>query len=159
MHPYTIYTVLSRTKIMSDCDESDDSDNEAGGGAGVGKSKKNAATFKVTEIFYFVLSLALNEIYAEDGLKTQQQESKILEKSLGWVGMLRSDYGAMTTKLMGTGGVTEDQLRRHIQLDTGKKLLKKAKEIVRIINNNLNAHWKEPTGLDSGNQRAGIIPC
>jgi hypothetical protein len=144
---------------MSDCDESDESDNEAGGGAGVGKAKKNAASFKVTEIFYFVLSLALNEIYAEDGLKTTQQEGKILESAIRWVGMLRSDYGAMTTKLMGTGGVTEDQLRRHIQVDTGKKLLKKAKEIVRVINNHLNAHWLEPTILDSGKQRAGILPC
>jgi hypothetical protein len=47
----------------------------------------------------------------------------MVKLSLEWVDLLRTDFGMITKKLMGKGGVTEDQIRATINKDTGKNML------------------------------------
>ena len=61
-----------------------------------------------------------------DGLRAEEQAAKMVKLSLEWTDLLRTDFGLTTKKLMGKGGVTEDQLRATINKDTGKNMLKKA---------------------------------
>ena len=79
----------------------------------------------------------------------------MVELSLEWTDLIRSDFGMISRKCMGKNGVTEEQLRNQINQDTGKKMLKKAKAVVGFINNHLSSHWKEAKDIASGKGREG----
>lgn len=97
----------------------------------------------------------LQVVTKHDGLRTDEQGNKIVELSLEWTDLLRSDFGMIARKCMGRNGVTEEQLRNQINQDTGKKMLKKAKAVVSFINNHLSSHWKEAKDIASGKGREG----
>jgi hypothetical protein len=130
-------------------DLSDDDDEE-------GASSKNRATKEVTELYYFILSLAYNNVATKcEGLKKEEQEAKMIEYSNEWVDLVRSDFGNVSRKFMGKNGVSEDQLKAQITKDTGRKMLTKAKLVVSVVNNHLSSHWKEPENSASGKGREG----
>jgi hypothetical protein len=105
-----------------------ESDDESiGGDEEVDGNFKNRVSKEITELYYFVLVLALNQVTTKyDDLRAEEQAAKMVKLSLEWVDLLRTDFGMITKKLMGKGGVTEDQIRATINKDTGKNMLKKA---------------------------------
>ena len=136
-----------------DVDEVSDEDEDGGG------SSKNRASKEVTELYYFVLALSLNNVSTKcEGLRKEEQESKMIEFSKEWVDLIRTDFGMISRKYMGKGGVIEDQLTAQITKDTGKRMLHKAKLLVSVINNHLSTHWKEPEDSASGKGREGMDP-
>jgi hypothetical protein len=131
-------------------DESVEGDEESDG------NSKNRVSKEITELYYFILVLALNQVTTKyDGLRAEEQAAKMVKLSLEWTDLLRSDFGMITKKLMGKGGVTEEQLRATINKDTGKNMLKKAKVVVSTINNHMSSYWKEPEESASGKGREG----
>ena len=90
-----------------------------------------------------------------DGLRTEEQQTKMVELSLEWTDLIRTDFGMISRKCMGKNGVTEEHLRNQINQDTGKKMLKKAKAVVGFVNNHLSSHWKEAKDIASGKGREG----
>lgn len=132
-------------------DDSNDGDEEEDG------NSKNRTSKEITELYYFVLVLALNQVTTKyDGLRAKEKAAKMVELSLEWTDLIRSDFGMISKKLMGKGGVTEEQLRATINKDTGKNMLKKAKLVVSVINNHLSSYWKEPEESASGKGREGM---
>ena len=132
-------------------DVSDDDDEGAG-------SSKNRASKEVTELYYFILALSLDSVSTKcDGLRKEEQESKMIEFATEWVDLIRCDFGMVSRKCMGKNGVTEDQLNAQIAKDTGKKMLHKAKLVVSVINNHLSSHCKEPENSAFGKGREGMI--
>ena len=121
-------------------------------------SSKNRASNQITELYYFVLALALNQVTtSHDGLRANEQAAKMVELAIEWTDLIRSDFSTISRQYMGSRGVTEEQLKGQINKDNGKSMLKKAKAIVCVINNHLSSYWKEPEESASGKGREGII--
>jgi phosphoribosyl-ATP pyrophosphohydrolase len=154
-------THLKQTNLTCKMEEEDHRDDESiDGDEEVDGNSKNRVSKEITELYYFVLVLALNQVTTKyDGLRAEEQAAKMVKLSLEWVDLLRTDFGMITKKLMGKGGVTEDQIRATINKDTGKNMLKKAKIVVSVINNHMSSYWKEPEESASGKGREGTSFC
>jgi hypothetical protein len=143
---------------MSDVDEDDDV------GVGQSVSRNNRGTKGVTELFYFVLALSLNEITVNnESISSEQQFELMTQNCDRWIGLLKTEFGQIYRKFMGEGKVTEEQLRTQTQSDTPKNMHRKAKEVQHYVNNFLQPHWKEPENSASGKGREGAknsnLPC
>lgn len=148
-HQYLSPVVLQPPK-MSDFDDDDDVD------VGQVVARNNRGTKGVTELYYFVLSLSLNEITVNNESITTEQQYELMALNCDrWIGLLKSEFGNIYRKYMGDGKVTEDQLRAQARSDTAKNMHRKAKEVQHYVNNFLQPHWKEPENSASGKGREG----
>ena len=84
-----------------DIDEVSDDDDEEGGG-----SSKKRASKEITELYYFVLALSLNNVSTKcEGLRKEEQEFKMIKES---VDLLRTDFGMISRKCIGKSGGSID---------------------------------------------------
>ena len=114
-------------------------------------SRNNRGTKDVTELYYFVLALSLNEITtSNESLSTEQQHELIVFYCDRWIGLLKSEFETIYRHHMKKNGITEEHLRSQAKQDNPKNMHRKAKEVVSYINNQLSPHWKEPEKSASG---------
>lgn len=137
---------------MSDIDE----DDEVEVGQSAPSVRNNRGTKGVTELYYFVLALSLNEITVNNESISSEQQFELMTLNCDrWIGLLKTEFGHIYRKFMGEGKVSEEQLRAQAQSDTPKNMHRKAKEVQHYINNFLQPHWKEPENSASGKGREG----
>ena len=130
---------------MDNEDEDDDLDVEQQA------SRNNRGTKDVTEIYYFVLALSLNEITTNnESLSTEQQHELIVLNCDRWIGLLKSEFGVIYRHHMQKNGITEEHVRSQAKQDNPKNMHRKAKEVVSYINNQMSPYWKEPEKSASG---------
>jgi hypothetical protein len=107
---------------------------------GVVPFRKSRATKGVTEAYYFILSLAWNDIVTNGGkLSVRQQEESIKLKSCQWADTLHSEFPHVPLK----PEVTSSILNIEINMDSGNGMIRKAKEMIHYISNVLNPVWKD----------------
>ena len=144
-----------KLRIMDEEVEDDDLDVEQQ------SSRNNRGSKEVTELYYFVLALSLNEMSTNnESLSTEQQQELTVLNCDRWIGLLRSEFGNVYRMYVKKGGITEESIRAQAKQDTPKNMLRKAKEVASYINNQLSPHWKEPENSASGKGREGDFhPC
>lgn len=102
--------------------------------------RKSRATKGVTEAYYFILSLAWNDIVINGGkLSVKQQEESIKLKSSQWAEALHREFPHVPLK----PEVTASILNIEINMDSGNGMIRKAKEMIHYVSNVLNPVWKE----------------
>ena len=135
---------------MSDIEEDDDLE------VGQTVPRNNRGTKGVTELYYFVLALSLNEITVNNESMSMEQQYEMMTLNCDrWIGLLKSEFGQIHRQFMSKGLVTEEQLRSQARSDTPKNMHRKAKEVAHYVNNFLQPHWKEPENSASGKGREG----
>ena len=124
-------------------------------------SRNNRGSKDVTELYYFVLALSLNEMSTNnESLSTEQQQELTVLNCDRWIDLLRSEFGNVYRTYVKKGGITEESIRAQAKQDTPENMLRKAKEVASYINNQLSPHWKEPENSASGKGREGDLhPC
>ena len=124
-------------------------------------SRNNRGSKDVTELYYFVLALSLNEMSTNnESLSTEQQQELTVLNCDRWIDLLRSEFGNVYRTYVKKGGITEESIRAQAKQDTPENMLRKAKEVASYINNQLSPHWKEPENSASGKGREGDFhPC
>lgn len=102
--------------------------------------RKSRATKGVTEAYYFILSLAWNDIVTNGGkLNVKQQEESMKLKSCEWAESLHREFPHVPLK----PEVTSSILNIEINMDSGNGMIRKAKEMVHYMSNVLNPVWKD----------------
>lgn len=120
-------------------------------------SRNNRGTKDVTELYYFVLALSLNEITTNnEALSTEQQHELIVLYCDRWIGLLKSEFGIIYRNHMKKNVITEDHLRTQAKQDSPRNMYRKAKEVVSYINNQLSPYWKEQEKSASGKGPEGV---
>jgi hypothetical protein len=151
--PQLTTPAVCQVSTMSDVDEDEDV-----GGVGQLVPRNNRGTKGVTELYYFVLALSLNEITVNNESLSSDQQFELMKLNCDrWIGLLKTEFGHIYRKFMGEGKVTEEQLRTQAQSDTPKNMHRKAKEVQHYVNNFLQPHWKEPENSASGKGREGAM--
>jgi hypothetical protein len=108
--------------------------------------RKSRSTKGVTEAYYFILSLAWNDIVTNGGkLSVKQQEDSIKAKSCQWADILHREFPHVPLK----PEVTSSILNIEISMDSGNGMIRKAKEMIHYVNNVLNPVWKDMTSSAS----------
>ena len=73
---------------MSDVDEDDDLE------VGTAVSRNNRGTKGVTELYYFVLALSLNEITVNNESISMEQQYELMTLNTDrWIGLLKAEFG------------------------------------------------------------------
>jgi hypothetical protein len=104
--------------------------------------RKSRSTKGVTEAYYFILSLAWNDIVTNGGkLSVRQQEESIKIKCRQWADALHREFPHVPLK----PEVTSSILNIEISMDSGNGMIRKAKEMIHYVNNVLNPVWKDMT--------------
>ena len=104
--------------------------------------RKSRSTKGVTEAYYFILSLAWNDIVTNGGkLTVRQQEESIKIKCRQWADALHREFPQVPLK----PEVTSSILNIEISMDSGNGMIRKAKEMIHYVNNVLNPVWKDMT--------------
>lgn len=123
-------------------------------------SRNNRGTKEITELYYFVLALSLNEVTTNnESLSTEQQQELVVLYCDRWIGLLKSEFGTVYRRHMSKLGITEEQMRSQAKQDNPKNMHRKAKEVVSYINNQLSPYWKEPENSASGKGPEGGGHC
>ena len=72
-------------------------------------SRNNRGTKEITELYYFVLALSLNEITTNnESLSTEQQQELVVLYCDRWIGLLKSEFGTVYRRHMSKLGITEE---------------------------------------------------
>jgi hypothetical protein len=119
-----------KTPTMSDTDEDDD------GEVGQAVSRNNWESKGVTELYYFVLALSLNELTAKNESMSSEQQFEMMALYCDrWIGLFKSEFGQIHRRFMSKGLVTEEQVRAQARSDKLKNMHRKAKEVAHYVNN------------------------
>ena len=141
--------------MSSDSHVDDDIEDDASD-IGDGKISKLRSSNEITEIYNVVLTLTINEVTTQHGgLSIDAQKDLMKPLAEQWITLLSSEF-AEISKRMKKEKISTDMLKKMVNVDTGKSMHRKAKEVVAHIINHLNPSWVEPICSESGKGKDGM---
>ena len=143
--------------MSTDSHVDDDIEDDASD-IGDGKVSKLRSSNEITEICNVVLTLTINEVMSQHGGLTIDAQKNLMKPLADqWISLLSSEFAEISRR-MKKEKITTEMLRKMVNVDSGKSMHRKAKEVVAYIVNHLTPSWVEPVCSESGKGKDGMRP-